>query len=142
MRKGETRSRMFARRLRRCMTDAETILWSRLRRGGLNGHRFRRQHPVGPYIADCACIEARLVVEVDGATHATPDEIAYDRRRTHFLQKRGWVVYRAANPDIYENLDGVLDGIEAHLPPLHHYVVPLPRERGGIDKSAVKYWSS
>lgn len=117
MRKGETRSRMFARRLRRCMTDAETILWSRLRRGGLKGHRFRRQHPVGPYIADFACVQARLVVEVDGATHATPEEVAYDRRRTQYLQKRGWFVYRAANPDIYENLDGVLDGIEAHLPP-------------------------
>jgi len=117
MRKGERKSRNHAKRLRREMTDAETILWSRLRRGGLNGHRFRRQHPAGPYIADFACVAARLIIEVDGATHATKAEVEYDEKRTRFLEKRGWCVYRAANPDIYENLDGVLDGIAAHLPP-------------------------
>ncbi len=117
MRKGERKSRTFAKQLRCSMTDAETILWSRPRRGGLRGHKFRRQHPVGPYIADFACIAARLIVEVDGATHATKTEVGYDERRTRFLEKRGWFVYRASNPDIYENLDGVLDGIEVHLPP-------------------------
>ena len=117
MRKGEEKSRVHARRLRRDMTNAETILWSRLRRGGLNGQKFRRQHPIGPYIVDFACVQALLVVEVDGATHATPEEIAYDRRRTRFLRKQGWFVYRATNPDIYENLNGVLEGIAAHHPP-------------------------
>ncbi|MEE2525397.1 DUF559 domain-containing protein [Hyphobacterium sp. HN65] len=117
MRKSEQRSRAFAKRLRNNLTNAETILWSRLRRGGLNGQKFRRQHPIGPYIVDFACIQARLVVEVDGATHSTPDEVAYDRRRTRFLRKHGWFVYRATNPDIYENLNGVLEGIAAHLPP-------------------------
>ncbi|WP_421785650.1 endonuclease domain-containing protein [Hyphobacterium sp.] len=117
MRQSEGKSRRFAKRLRQRMTNAETMLWSRLRRGCLQGFKFRRQHPVGPYIADFACIELRMIVEIDGATHATPRELAYDARRTRFLESMGWFVYRATNPDIYENLDGVLDGIAALLPP-------------------------
>ncbi|WP_421786329.1 endonuclease domain-containing protein [Hyphobacterium sp.] len=117
MRRSERKSRRFAKDLRRRMTNAETILWSRLRRGGLEGFKFRRQHPVGPYIADFACIELRLIIEIDGATHASTHEIAKDAKRTQFLESKGWFVYRATNPDIYENLDGVLDGIAALLPP-------------------------
>jgi very-short-patch-repair endonuclease len=118
MRERETRSRRFAKTLRRRMTDAETILWSRLRRGQLNGWKFRRQHPVGPYVADFACIDARLIVEVDGATHASDREIAHDQKRSAFLTARGFTLYRVWNTDIYDNLDGVLDGLLAALAPL------------------------
>jgi very-short-patch-repair endonuclease len=117
MRKNEQRSRTFAKELRRRMTDAEVILWSRRRRRSFDGaHRFRRQHPIGPYIADFACASAWLVVEVDGDTHGSPDEIAYDRRRDAFLKERGWRVLRVTNRDIYDNLGGVLDGIGRALP--------------------------
>jgi very-short-patch-repair endonuclease len=97
----------FARRLRKTMTPAEVLLWSKLRRENL-GYRFRKQHPIGPYIADFACVVARLVVEVDGATHATDAEIAYDGQRTAFIEANGWRVVRVWNGDVTDNLAGVL----------------------------------
>jgi very-short-patch-repair endonuclease len=98
-----------ARALRKVMTKSEVILWQSLRREQLGGFKFRRQVPVGPYIADFACVEMKLIVEVDGATHAEDDEIAYDARRTRFLELRGWRVWRVLNTDIYEGLDGVVE---------------------------------
>jgi very-short-patch-repair endonuclease len=73
--------------------------------------RFRRQHPFGPYVADFACLPVRLIVEIDGATHATEEEIAHDRRRNAYLRKHGFRVLRFWNSEIYENLDGVLQTI-------------------------------
>ena len=108
MRQSEKRSRPFAKQLRRRMTEAELILWSRLRRKSFDGEsRFRRQHPIGPYIADFACVAAWLVIEVDGDTH----EAAYDGRRDAFMTARGWRVLRVTNLEIYKNPDGVLEGI-------------------------------
>ncbi|MBI1250033.1 MAG: DUF559 domain-containing protein [Alphaproteobacteria bacterium] len=104
----------FAKKLRRTMTRAELILWAHIRKRTL-GHRFRRQHPIGPFIADFACVAAKLVVEVDGATHATDAEIAADARRTEYLQSDGWRVLRVTNTDVYENLDGVWIAIESAL---------------------------
>ena len=98
-----------ARALRKVMTKSEVILWQSLRREQLGGFKFRRQVPVGPYIADFACVEMKLIVEVDGATHAEDDEIAYDARRTRFLELRGWRVWRVLNTDIHEGLDGVVE---------------------------------
>jgi very-short-patch-repair endonuclease len=97
----------FARRLRKSMTRAEVLLWSQLRRETL-GHRFRKQHPIGPYVADFACVEARLVVEVDGATHGSDEEIAYDRQRTAFIETNGWRVVRVWNGDVMGDLTGVV----------------------------------
>jgi len=95
------------------MTDAERILWSRLRRKSFDGaSRFRRQHPIGPYIADFACVKAWLVVEVDGDTHMAD----HDRRRDAFMTARGWRVVRVTNHEIYKNLEGVLEGIWRALP--------------------------
>ena len=104
-----------ARALRRRMTDAELILWSRLRARQLDGFKFRRQHPVAPYIADFACVEAKLIVELDGDTHGTPKELAHDARRSAFLEAAGWTVIRAFNVDVYRNLDGVLTQISDAL---------------------------
>ena len=118
MREAETRSRPLARSLRGSLTKAEAVLWAHIRRGALNGWKFRRQHPVGPYVADFACVPAGLIVEVDGATHSTSEQQARDARRTAYLQERGWRVFRVLNTDVYENLDGVMRGLAAALPPL------------------------
>ena len=116
-RQGEYRVHVKARKLRQSMTKAEVILWTHLRRRALDGARFRRQHVIGPYIADFACCQAKLVVEVDGATHSTPEELAHDARRTKYLLSQGWKVLRVTNGDIYENMDGVWRTIAAQLPP-------------------------
>ena len=95
-----------ARTLRKNLTKAETILWVRLR--GLPGLRFRRQHPVGPYIADFACIRARLIVELDGATHGSVAERRHDAHRDAWLRRRGWKVLRIPNIDLYVQSDNVI----------------------------------
>jgi very-short-patch-repair endonuclease len=107
----EGASRVFARKLRKKLTDAETILWSRLRGCRLDGLKFRRQHPIKAYVADFACIEARLVVEVDGATHATKRELEHDAIRTRVLTREGWRILRVTNGDVYKNLSGTLETI-------------------------------
>ena len=99
------------------MTRAEALLWSYLRRRGLNGAKFRRQHPIGPYIADFACVSAKLVVEVDGYTHWSADELAHDAKRTKFIESEGWRVLRVTNADVYNDLDGVWRAIAALIPP-------------------------
>ncbi|MFN7780193.1 MAG: endonuclease domain-containing protein [Betaproteobacteria bacterium] len=96
------------------MTDAEQKLWYALRHKQLHGHRFRRQHPVGPYIADFACIEAKLVIEVDGGQHNEPD---IDRHRDEFLTSQGWRVLRFWNNQILSELDAVLEVIASALRP-------------------------
>lgn len=108
------RSRKFARKLRKSMTNAEMILWSRLRRGQLSRSRFRRQHAIGPFITDFACVALKLAIEVDGATHG-PEAAAYDARRTRYLESKGWQVLRVLNLDVYENLDGVIELIGTTL---------------------------
>lgn len=116
MRRGEARSRPFARRLRKEMTEAEVVLWTFLRKRKLNAYKFRRQHPIGTYIADFACVSEKLVVEVDGATHSTDEELEHDARRTAFLERNGWRIVRVTNLDVFENLNGVWLTIAARLP--------------------------
>ncbi len=111
------RTRTRARQLRKTLTDAEAILWSKLQRKALHGYRFRRQHPVGPFIADFACTEARLIIELDGATHSTQDERLEDAKREAYLRSQGWGVIRFWNADVYDNLNGVLESILQRLPP-------------------------
>ncbi|MBY9066105.1 DUF559 domain-containing protein [Hyphomonas sp. WL0036] len=115
MRDDEKPTLRKARALRKAMPNAEVILWSRLRRRQLGGYRFRRQVPIGPYIADFACVELKLAFEVDGATHATPSQLEHDARRTAFLQQGGWHVRRVWNNEVYENLEGVLEGLLLEL---------------------------
>jgi very-short-patch-repair endonuclease len=100
-----------AKQLRAAMTNAEVILWSRLRRAQLRGLHFRRQHPIGPYVADFACRRAMLVVEVDGETHHTPEQVTHDARRRWYLEQRGWCEMRVANQDVYRHLDEVIESI-------------------------------
>ena len=100
-----------ARELRRLSPAAEWIFWSRLKNRGLQGAKFVRSEPIGPYFADFSCRTAKLVVEVDGATHSTEDEIARDKRRTAFLETEGYRVIRFSNEQVYENVEAVLDEI-------------------------------
>ncbi|MEP3071981.1 endonuclease domain-containing protein [Maricaulis sp.] len=111
MREDATVSRARARSMRRSMTKAELWLWQRLRARQLCGLKFRRQHPIGPYIADFACLQCRLVVELDGATHSTDEEIAHDRRWTAFIERDGWRVLRFWNTDLYDDIDETLNRI-------------------------------
>jgi len=97
--------------MRREMTRAETILWTRLRRRQVMGLQFRRQLPIGPYIADFACAAAKLVVEVDGATHSSLEEQAHDERRREFIEGEGWAILRVWNDDVYRNEIGVVETI-------------------------------
>lgn len=100
---------------RQRQTAAEARLWRALRNGRLNGWKFRRQHPVGGAIADFACVAARLVVEVDGATHGTEAERSSDARRTEMLACCGFEVRRIENVDVAENLEGVRETILAAI---------------------------
>lgn len=95
MREGAKTS--FARRLRRDMTDAERRLWHHLRRRQLCGFRFRRQFPIGPYIVDFACLEAKLIIEVDGSQHF---DAMGDVARRQWLHELGYQVLRFWNNDV------------------------------------------
>ncbi|MCJ2138806.1 endonuclease domain-containing protein [Methylobacterium sp. E-066] len=106
-----------ARHLRRNQTTAEAKLWRVLRNRALNGWKFRRQYPIDRFIVDFACVEARLVVEVDGATHSTDWEIHSDAARTAIIEASGFVLLRILNADIHQDLDGVRETIWAALPP-------------------------
>jgi very-short-patch-repair endonuclease len=99
----------FARTLRRNMTDAEKRLWLHLRGGSLAEYKFRRQHPIGPYVADFACPACKLVVELDGGQHALNQ--ASDERRTRELSARGYRVLRFWDHEALTNTQGVLDAI-------------------------------
>lgn len=104
-----------ARELRAGMTEAEKKLWEALRRKSLNGVRFRRQYPLGPYFADFVCLPARLIIEVDGSQHANAVQSAHDCRRTKWLQGENFRVLRFWNVDVLQNLDGVLESIDAAI---------------------------
>jgi very-short-patch-repair endonuclease len=102
-----------ARQLRANLTDAERRLWSRLRLKQIDGHRFRRQVSIGPYIADFVCLDAKLVIEVDGGQHN--DSTEKDARRTALMEAQGFRVVRFWNDEVLGNTDGVLDVIRRHL---------------------------
>ena len=94
-----------ARALRKNMTDGERRLWQALRARQVDGMRFRRQHPIGPYIADFVCLERRLIVEVDGGHHTEDDQIAHDARRDRWLNAEGYRVLRFPAIDVFQKLD-------------------------------------
>ena len=106
MREGQKRD--IARTLRRDATAAEQTMWRLLRDRRLAGIKFRRQVPIGPYIADFASLSHRIVVELDGSQHA---DSASDAKRDSFLISEGWRVLRFWNNDLTQNRDGVLESI-------------------------------
>jgi very-short-patch-repair endonuclease len=123
MRDQRTQSR--ARALRAAPTDAERRLWHHLRGQQLDGFKFRRQYPIGPFIADFACLERRLIVEADGGQHGGSDDADRDR----FLETRGYRVLRFWNDDVLLRTQAVLESIRA----AHIADAPIPafpRKRG------------
>jgi very-short-patch-repair endonuclease len=105
------RTRARAKALRWPMTRAEVIVWTRLQGRQLSGFFFRKQHPVGPYIADFACVKSRVLIEIDGETHWREFERRRDAARTAFLERAGWTVVRFRNGEVYENEVGVVETI-------------------------------
>jgi very-short-patch-repair endonuclease len=112
----------LAKNLRKRSTDVERLLWSRLRAGRFEGLKFRRQHPIGQYIADFVCLERKLIIELDGGQHALADEILKDRQRDAWLEKEGYTVVRFWDNDVLMNTSGVLDVIREKL-----YRTPSPQ---------------
>ncbi|HET6148299.1 MAG TPA: endonuclease domain-containing protein [Polyangia bacterium] len=98
----------FRRELRTNTTDSETILWRHLRAHRFAGFKFRRQHPVGPYILDFYCRARLLAIEVDGGQHFTPEALEYDARRTSYLVACGITALRFQNDWVLSHLDAVL----------------------------------
>lgn len=95
-----------ARELRQVLTPAERKLWARLRGGGLNGVKFRRQHAIGEYVPDFCSIKHRLILELDGSQHLEQTE--YDEERTKYFESKGYKVIRFWNNDIMNHMDDVL----------------------------------
>src|SRR5213592_2335171 len=124
----------FARELRKSGTDAERRIWSYLRGQRLGGNSFRRQHPVGPYIADFYCHAARLIVELDGGQHSDPEAVAYDERRAAAMSAQGIDVIRFSDVDALKDSEAVARAILAKVerrvghspPPVGHSPPPLP----------------
>ena len=100
-----------ARESRREMTPQERRLWAHLRAKQLYGLKFRRQHPIDRFILDFYCHRHRLVVEIDGHSHADPEQIIYDQARTEWLEDQGNRVIRFTNREIDANIEAVLDQI-------------------------------
>jgi very-short-patch-repair endonuclease len=115
MRSDDRKSTLHARDLRRNATSAESKLWSQLRNRQLDGFKFVRQEPIGPFIVDFLCRQRKLVIEVDGATHSSDAEVARDESRTEYLTERGYTVIRFQNEDIYDGMDFVVEEIRKAL---------------------------
>ena len=102
-----------SRELRNNKTKSESLLWSVLRSGKLAGLKFRRQHPIGPYFADFACVDKHTVVELDGEYH--DDQHEMDRKRQTTMESMGWQVIRFANEEVLADVDAVAISIVRHI---------------------------
>jgi very-short-patch-repair endonuclease len=101
----------LSQHLRKDMTDAENMLWLKLRRKQLKGHQFYRQKIIGKYIVDFYCPKANLVIELDGGQHYSEAGKTKDRTRDDVLIKMGVKVLRFSDRDVFENIDGVMEEI-------------------------------
>ena len=102
----------LARELRQKQTEAEKLLWQKLRIMRCQGGKFRRQHPIGNYITDFCCLETLLVIELDGGHHNEESTIDNDAERTRWLEGQGYKVIRFWNNDVLTNVEGVISAIE------------------------------
>lgn len=107
------RLRARARKLRKNPTNAERLLWQKLRYWQMDGCKFRRQQPLGHYIVDFVCLQKRLIIEIDGGQQAQRRE--YDKERDAWLRAQGFVVLRVWNNDAMQNIEGVMQKIAEHL---------------------------
>ena len=124
----EEKLKTYARELRAQATDAETKLWHILRNRRFFDYKFRRQHPMGGYILDFYCADAKLAIELDGGQHQQAE--TYDQQRTTALKQQGIQVLRFWNNEFLQNSEGVLESILAALQPHPSPSVPLPATQG------------
>ena len=101
-----------AKELRKCCTEAENILWTKLNRNQILGLQFRRQHPIDRFIADFYCAKIKLVIEADGSIHELPENKDYDIGRSEILNDFGITVIRFNNAQIISDIDGVVKEIK------------------------------
>ena len=123
-------TRKRARTLRRDSTDAERLSWAALRAHRLEGASFRRQTPIGPYVADFVCHPAGLIVELDGGQHFEEEHLRRDARRDAFLASKGFKILRFNNHDVMTNRRGVLETIAAAIRQAPSLTLPRKRGRG------------
>ncbi|BBL70539.1 endonuclease domain-containing protein [Methylogaea oryzae] len=116
----------LARTLRQQQTDVEELLWYRLRNRRMNGCKFRRQEPIGPYVADFLCMQPKLIIELDGGQHG--EQLEKDQHRTQYLETLGYRVLRFWNHEVLTNLEAVLEVI--HLATANHPPHPNPLPKG------------
>jgi very-short-patch-repair endonuclease len=102
-----------ARAFRKAPTNSESLLWQALKRGQIEGYKFRRQHPIGPFIADFFCPARKLIVEIDGPIHDTQQD--RDNERQSLLETRGYHVLRVASASVEDDLQTVLTNIAEAL---------------------------
>ena len=107
----------FARDLRQKHSDAEHFMWALLRSRRFCGMKFRRQHPVTPYVLDFYCDAAKLAIELDGGQHNTDAARRHDSRRTEFLKTQGIAILRFWNHEVFQDTDDVLEAIHNALTP-------------------------
>ncbi len=105
----------IAKNLRKRTTEAENLLWRRLRGKQIEGFKFRRQEPIGSYIVDFVCFEKKIIVELDGSQHAQEVQKENDSERTEWLEKEGFKVLRFWNNEVSGNIEGVLETIRKGL---------------------------
>ncbi|MVF24663.1 endonuclease domain-containing protein [Methylocaldum sp. BRCS4] len=120
--------KQLARTLRKQQTNAEKLLWSWLRNRQLEGCKFRRQQPIGPYIADFLSLEPKLIIELDGGQHSEQQE--QDNQRTRYLQALGYRVLRFWNHEVLGDLEAVLEAIRIAIVVRSPHPIPLPEGEG------------
>jgi very-short-patch-repair endonuclease len=120
-----------AKQLRRAMTRAETLLWRHLKAHRLAALGFRRQSPMGNYIADFVAHSRKLIVEVDGESHDFEERIRHDGRRDEWFASRGYRVLRFTNEDVMKNLEGIVLAIDLAAAQVAPPSLTLPRKGGG-----------
>lgn len=102
---------VLARILRKNLTKEERILWNMLRNRKFKNLKFKRQFPIGEYIVDFVCDEKKIIIEIDGGQHNTPENLEKDNARTEFLKSKGYRVIRFWNNDIKDNIKGVYENL-------------------------------
>ena len=105
----------LASNLRSNMTDAEQLIWTKVRRKQISDCQFYRQKNIGNYIVDFYCPKSKLIVEIDGGQHYEDDGTKRDRQRDRYLQSLGFTVLHFSDIDVLTNIDGVVDRIQEHL---------------------------
>lgn len=114
----------FSRRLRRHQTNAEKILWYKIRNRQVKEIKFRRQYAIGNFIVDFISIEKKLIVELDGGDHNKEINKIYDKKRTEYLESFGYTVIRFWNSEVFNNIEEVLDTILCNLNNPHPNLLP------------------